>query len=724
MDGFASGVEHLVAELHLLDLYLQRQVMCLRASHLLQEDEMRGLYIPDAQVDALLSNSPNGSMTCPEQETEAIRTLTRSIVAVRQQIDARIQASQDLPLVQMATLFGLTPFESQVVLLSVAPELMPRYETLFAYAQNDVTKKWPGVDLALTLFCQSFSDYVAHLGCFTPNAPLLRYRLLQLLDTTPDHTSTLPAHSLKVEPRIVDFLLAREIIDQRLNAFTQCLKPTIQLHDLILSDELCATLMQVTRLCTMGNSLVCLRGPAGVGKQAIVEAICAALNRSVLVVDARRMPRSDVGGLFTLLRREALLQGAALYLAHCERLLADEQGRDCFLAMLDALYPAPFPLFLGSEQAWHLPDEWPEACIMLDIPLPDFSQRLQHWRLALSKRACTALTDEDVTQLAHQFTLSGAQIRGAVQNAITRASLCSADVAIDRDDLYQAVLLQSRSSLSELAQKVELSYTWDDIVLPQRVLQQLREVCTTVIYRHVVFSQWGFERKLALGKGVNILFSGSSGTGKTMAASIIAQELKRDLYKIDLAQLVSKYIGETEKNLSRIFQEAQASNAVLFFDEADALFGKRSEVKDAHDRYANIEVAYLLQKMEEYTGIVILATNLSKNLDDAFARRMQHVIEFPFPDAASREGIWRKMLPPGAPLASSIDFGFLARQFELAGGNIRNITLASAFMAAEEGSSISMEHLVVAIARELRKMGKMPSQTNFQAYYELVRQKG
>jgi SpoVK/Ycf46/Vps4 family AAA+-type ATPase len=257
-------------------------------------------------------------------------------------------------------------------------------------------------------------------------------------------------------------------------------------------------------------------------------------------------------------------------------------------------------------------------------------------------------------------------------------------------------------------------------------MQQLHDVCASVKYRHIVFSQWDFERKLALGKGVNILFSGPSGTGKTMAASIVAHELERDLYKIDLSNVVSKYIGETEKNLSRIFREAQASNAILFFDEADALFGKRSEVKDAHDRYANIEVAYLLQKMEEYTGIVILATNLSKNLDDAFARRMQHTIEFPFPDAASRERIWRGMFPAKAPLADDVDFGFLARQFELAGGNIRNIALAAALMAAEEGGqdgAIRMEHLIVATARELQKMGKMPSQTNFRNYYELMRQK-
>ncbi len=376
--------------------------------------------------------------------------------------------------------------------------------------------------------------------------------------------------------------------------------------------------------------------------------------------------------------------------------------------------------------------------IHAELPLPDFSLRLRIWKQAIGNLQGSGsgqgsggsagkadISDEDITLLANQFVLSSRRIQDAVREAGDRAALRPAEQAVlSKEDLFSAARSQSNQGLRQLAQK--------DIILPGRAMQQLHEVCAAVKYRHIVFLQWDFERKLALGKGVNILFSGPSGTGKTMAASIVANALERDLYKIDLSNVVSKYIGETEKNLSRIFHEAQASNAILFFDEADALFGKRSEVKDAHDRYANIEVAYLLQKMEEYTGIVILATNLSKNLDDAFARRMQYTVEFPFPDADSRERIWRGMFPDKAPLSQDIDFGFLARQFELAGGNIRNIALAAALMAAEEGSkegkdskdiAIRMEHLIIATARELQKLGKMPSQSNFRNYYEVIRQK-
>jgi SpoVK/Ycf46/Vps4 family AAA+-type ATPase len=231
-----------------------------------------------------------------------------------------------------------------------------------------------------------------------------------------------------------------------------------------------------------------------------------------------------------------------------------------------------------------------------------------------------------------------------------------------------------------------------------------------------VYDEWGFDRKLALGKGLTILFSGSSGTGKTMAADIIAGELGLNLYKIDLSTVVSKYIGETEKNLSLVFQEAESSHSVLFFDEADALFGKRSDVKDAHDRYANIETGYLLQRMEEYEGIVILATNLQKNMDDAFIRRLQFSINFPSPNERDRLRIWKRVFPDTSPLDSQLNLSYIAGQFELSGGNIRNIALASAFLAADDGRLITRPHLIHAIRREYQKIGRIITEQDFEGY--------
>jgi SpoVK/Ycf46/Vps4 family AAA+-type ATPase len=258
-------------------------------------------------------------------------------------------------------------------------------------------------------------------------------------------------------------------------------------------------------------------------------------------------------------------------------------------------------------------------------------------------------------------------------------------------------------------------------MLPDEKAQQLRNIAAWMKHRRLVHQDWGFGAKLSRGKGLNVLFTGPSGTGKTMAAEVLAGELSLDLYQIDLSSVVSKYIGETEKNLSAIFQEAEQSQALLFFDEADALFGKRTEVKDAHDRYANIEVNYLLQRVEQYEGVVILATNLQQNLDDAFLRRMQEVLEFPFPDDSLREQIWRCHFPKNAPCEKDIDFSFLAQKFKMTGGNIKNIVLGAAFMAAQESKPISMSHLIVATKCEYQKEGKLAVKTDFGPYYDLIK---
>ena len=257
-----------------------------------------------------------------------------------------------------------------------------------------------------------------------------------------------------------------------------------------------------------------------------------------------------------------------------------------------------------------------------------------------------------------------------------------------------------------LARPVALRHAWDDIVLPPNPLTQLREICHRATLRHVVHGRWGFDRKLSTTAGVTALFSGPSGTGKTMAAEIVAAELGRDLYKVDLSHIVSKYIGETEKNLDRIFAAAESANAILFFDEADALFGKRSEVKDAHDRYANIEAGYLLQRMDEYEGVAILATNVRQRMDEAFISRFNIVIEFPLPDESERRRIWSMIFPREAPLAPGVDFGWLAREVRLSGGKIRNIAVSAAFQAASGDGVIGMGELIEAARREYERSGQ------------------
>jgi SpoVK/Ycf46/Vps4 family AAA+-type ATPase len=362
--------------------------------------------------------------------------------------------------------------------------------------------------------------------------------------------------------------------------------------------------------------------------------------------------------------------------------------------------------FLAGDRAWDPADEFRyRPFVRIELGIPSFQDRCRLWQKAIGGVGGSAM---DIGALANKFRFTGGQIFDAAATARHLAHRRQPDApTVAMRDLYEGARLQSNPKLSALARKIEPHYSWGDIILPPDRIEQLREICNYMKHRSLVYDQWGFDQKLALGKGLNVLFAGPPGTGKTMAAEIIAHEFSLDLYKIDLSSVVSKYIGETEKNLSRIFTEAETSNAILFFDEADALFGRRSEVRDSHDRYANIEIGYLLQRMEEYQGVVILATNLRKNMDEAFVRRLHFAIEFPFPNERDRRRIWQGVWPEATPRSSELDLNWMARQFDLAGGSIRNIAVGAAFLAAENSGTVKMFHLLHATRREYQKMGKV-----------------
>ena len=319
--------------------------------------------------------------------------------------------------------------------------------------------------------------------------------------------------------------------------------------------------------------------------------------------------------------------------------------------------------------------------------------------------------------------LDGPDRRGGRGRAAGRAPRAASERPTHAD-LDLGSRQASSSRLGELASRLPPGYRWDDLVVPERQLELLQSISAYLRHRDRVLSDWGYDRSVARTQGLKVLFAGESGTGKTMAAQVLAAELGLELFRVDLATIVSKYIGETEKNLDRIFGAADGSNAILFFDEADALFGKRSEISDSHDRYANIEVAYLLQKMEGYAGAVILATNYRRNIDDAFVRRLDFVIDFPFPEAEDRKRIWRLLLPEEAPLADDLDIDFLATQFKLSGGSIRNCSLSAAFQAADDDGVIGMRHLVRAVALEYGKQGRLTLEADFEHFHELIRTPG
>ncbi len=335
--------------------------------------------------------------------------------------------------------------------------------------------------------------------------------------------------------------------------------------------------------------------------------------------------------------------------------------------------------------------------------LPSTAERRLAWQQSL--KGTGSVTDEEFNLLAGQFTLTTSQIENAVWTAKNTAF--QNGQIVTSEDLFEAARLHSSHHLDNLAVKIEPRYRWEDIVLPEDDMAVLHEIVSTVRGRALVLETWGLGEKLVASAGISALFAGPPGTGKTLAAQVIAAELGMDIYKVDLSTVVSKYIGETEKNLERIFSQARNSNAILFFDEADAIFGKRSEVKDAHDRYANIEVGYLLQRMETYDGVVILATNLRANLDEAFTRRLQFVVDFPFPDETQRLEIWQVLFPSGVPREDNIDFKLLAKRFKLAGGSIRNAIVSAAFLAASEEIPVGTHHLLHGVRRELQKMGRL-----------------
>ncbi|HEX6293485.1 MAG TPA: ATP-binding protein [Herpetosiphonaceae bacterium] len=679
----------------------------------LADDTYRGLYVPDAEVEIL----SGGSAAMPPQLVARRAALAEERAALEEQAAALERSGTIVPLLKLARTFGFSPFERDVLLLALAPELDLRYERLFAYIQDDVTKKRPSVNLALALLCASPEERIAARTAFTPDAPLIRYRIVQLFEDG-QRQPPLLSRFIKLDDRIVSALLDQPTVDPLLDQTVKLTRPRRALASMVLPTDLRNRLRQAM-IEHADGLILALQGSYGSGRRATAEALCTEVGLPLLTVDLDRLAASDLHPEEAVQRvlREGMLNGAAILWLGGDRVLHEDSLAAWQAALLAALDSYRGCSFLPLDQAWEargaLRHNW---FLRIELPRLTYGEREHIWQARLNGDA----PDEQTLQaLASTFRLTGGQIRDAVIMARSLARWHGGTPS--REDFYIACRAQSSGRLDSMAHKIKTTYDWDDIVLPPDQLGQLREISSQVRHRHTVLERWGFDRHLAMGKGVNTLFAGPSGTGKTMSAEIIAADLGLELYKIDLSTVISKYIGETEKNLDRIFNAAREANAILFFDEADALFGKRSEVKDAHDRYANIEVGYLLQKMEEYDGIVILATNLRKNMDDAFVRRLHVAIDFPFPEEPDRLRIWQKAFPPEAPLAEDVDLPFLARQFKLAGGNIRNIALLSAFLAAEASTPIQMIHLIRAIKREYQKLGKLVTESDFGRYMSLIR---
>jgi hypothetical protein len=587
------------------------------------------------------------------------------------------------PLQRLGNYFGLTAFERDLLLLCAGVELRSEIANACASAQKDARARSATFGLALA----ALPD--AHWSAISPDRPLRYWRLLEV-----GAGDTLPSSPLRIDERILHFLTGVACTDARLAAFVRPVPITAASLAAAQADCAAAVARYWTQASTEAGVLkpVLLVGRSSFDQSAIVQHASQHLGWQLSSVRLDDIPgdAADRAQFARLWNREALLACSALYIR-----TGGADGTESLrplLALLDQLQ-VPVAVEVREGSAFERIDG-----LRLGVPALNQQESRKVWLESLGPLA--ERLNGGVDRIVEQFKFDGAAIRFA-SGLARNASEANGDSNFN-SLTWEICRSHARRSLEHLAVRIEPKARWQDLVLPESRIEILRQIAVHVRQRSVVNTRWGFAERYSRGLGATALFAGSSGTGKTMAAEVIAAELELDLYQIDLASVVSKYIGETEKNLRRIFDAAEESGAVLLFDEADALFGKRSEVKDSHDRYANIEISYLLQRMEAYNGLAILTTNMKQALDDAFLRRIRFIMQFPFPDLSERRRIWERVFPEKTPVRD-LDCGSLA-QLNVPGGVIRNIATHAAFLAAEEGDAVTMGHILRAARVEYAKL--------------------
>jgi ATPase family associated with various cellular activities (AAA) len=607
-----------------------------------------------------------------------------------------LETHADSALQTLCSAFRLSPFERDLLLLCAGVELSASVANLCAIAQGNPTLTYPTFGLALELFPD------AHWSAIVPAYPLRRWRLMDLVAG-----DNLTQSRLRIEERVLHYLNGLSYLDDRLCGLVEPIRPTHPKTPLPHSHR--ELIDRILDLWTTDSTwIIQLYGDASDSQQAIAAAVSDQMGVQLHRLAALDIPSppADRETLARLWERESTLNPSVLLID------LDGVGRDRSPWMTPWIAALQSRVIVITREPIPLRQR---STLRLEVQNPTAAEQRSLWQVGLVGQAgmevrSPRLTDS-LERLVAQFELDAK----AIQENCLEFQLSYPTLDLSHDDLahpadpvfgllWETCRKQSRIRLDELAQRLPPRATWDDLVLPDRQQDLLGEIVAQVRSRSQVYEKWELAIHGSTGLGISALFSGPSGTGKTMAAEVLAHVLQLDLYRIDLSQIVSKYIGETEKNLRRIFEAAETGGAILLFDEADALFGKRSEVKDSHDRHANIEVSYLLQRMEAYRGLAILTTNLPGSIDPAFLRRIRFLVQFPFPDLEQRSEIWKRMLSPKIPI-EGVDCNKLA-QLNVAGGNIRNIVLNAAFLAADARSPLKMEHLLRSAKSEYIKLDK------------------
>lgn len=597
------------------------------------------------------------------------------------------QMTRPPALMMLSELFSLSPFEQSIILLCAGYELDARFaQTLGVFQATD--KSRPSFGMAMRLFEGD------HWSAITPIAPLRHWRLIEL-----ESGESLVNGAMRIDERILHFLTGISYLDSRLKGMIR--------HDpqsSILAPSLECCVQKITTCWSSQKtsdelSIIQLCGQRDSDMRSIAQIACKKMSLTHYYLDVEDIPKesNEREALVTLWQRESILDHTALIIS------ANDGHQNTLNYFIRDFFS---PCIVIDKQPI---DFESKPSLRIDVPTSNASEQIILWQSALGEKS--KYINGGLNRLVSQFNLTA-------QNIVHVTQQINGSENINEDELgntlWQHCRIQSRKKLDSLAQRVSTKASWDDLILPNTQKQILKDIVAQTRQRYKVYEQWGFSKKSATGQGISALFYGSSGTGKTMAASVIANALQLDLYRIDLSQVVNKYIGETEKNIGKVFDAAQDSGAILLFDEADALFAKRTEVKNSYDRNANMETSYLLQRMESYSGLAILTTNLKKEMDTAFMRRIRFALQFPFPDVVTREQIWQRVFPLKTPL-ERIDINKLAN-LDVAGGNIRNIALSAAFLAAENNEAITMPHLAKAARREFGKLEKSIKESELRSW--------
>lgn len=691
-----SDIGYLFARLGAIEQRVRNAVAARRDTDPAADDPYRGLYLTPESVEHILARPPAAWASAPPDGPAA-------------------PAAIDSRLPRLARSFGLSELDVEFLLVALAPDVDPRFERLYGYLNDDVTRRRPTVGLAMEL-C-GMPPAGGERFRFTASAPLVSGGLVEVLE--PERPSL--SRALRVPDRVVAHLLGDDDPDPLLHGLVDVVPAS---PGAVAGNGLLA---RIGNALGTGTGLVHLAdGEAGAGTAA-VDALTAT-GRSTLVPDlVALLDDPDPLPALAVLVREARLRAAGIVFGPLETLEPERQERARLLRRLTAL-AAGVPLLVHGRRAWE--PRWAgHDPVSLRITQPDPERRTAEWRRALAEVAGQVSGDisgdvpGDVFDDAWAPALAGYrlgadQVRRAASVAVRLASIAGREVVLD--DLRAGVRAQNGAGLERLARRIIPAVGWDDLVLPEPTRRAVSELALRARHRDQVLGRWRMRPGGGRGRGVMALFAGESGTGKTMSAEVVAAELGMDLYVVDLSTVVDKYVGETEKNLERIFTEATGVNGVLLFDEADAIFGKRSAVKDAHDRYANVESAFLLQRMESFDGIAILTTNLRSNMDEAFTRRLDVIADFPLPEAAQRVALWDRCLGTDLPRAGDLDLGFCAERFELSGGSIRACAVSAAYLAAAAGRPVSMAEVIEAVLREYHKLGRLVLDNEFGDWLDTV----